>query len=274
MAEGRRRESLFPALMAAAWLHLAVFALAIVFGRPALGPMGTAVPITLVTRGPTTDSRPAEAAPRTQSAQTETPVAAPKAPSPPPQPKPVPAPTPPKPAPQKTVAPAPPQKTVPDKTAPKARPQPAKPTPDSFSLDKLAADIARSHRTAPARPGAAPRGPSRAETAPEARADAGQGVSQSDVAGLSELLQRLWNPNCDVVGGDTIVIPVRFTVSWDGHVIGRITDGGLDTSPNPMIAAAARRAIDAIHRAEPYGPAYRGSTFTVNFDARKACGSR
>ena len=41
-----------------------------------------------------------------------------------------------------------------------------------------------------------------------------------------------------------------------------------------MIAAAARRAIDAIHQAEPYAETFRGQTITVNFDAKEACAKR
>jgi outer membrane biosynthesis protein TonB len=267
----RRRDTLAPAMIAAAALHLSVFVLAVIFGRPNLGPMGTAVPITLVSRGPTTDSRPAEAAPQTQSAQTESPTPVAKAPSPPPEP--APAPAAPRTPPAAAVRPAPPQKPMPDRTAPKAAP--AKPSSaDAFSLDRLAADVARLKRTAPARPGAAARAPARPETAAETRVDAGQGVSQSDIAGLSQLLERLWNPNCAAAGGDSVVVPVRFTVGWDGHVIGRVADGARESAGNPVVAAAARRAIDAVHQAEPYGPAYRGQTFTVNFDAKTACATR
>ena len=42
-------------------------------------------------------------------------------------------------------------------------------------------------------------------------------------------------------------------------------------SANLVVSTAARRAIDAVHQAEPYGATYRGQTFTVIFDAKKAC---
>jgi hypothetical protein len=118
------------------------------------------------------------------------------------------------------------------------------------------------------------RGPSRAETAPAPRVDAGQGVSQSDIAGLSQLLQRLWNPDCSVDGPDRIVIPVRFTVGDDGRLIGGASAGGRESSTDPVVFAAARRAIDAAHEAAPYGAPYRGKSFTVRFDAEKACAQR
>jgi len=270
----RRRESLAPALLAAAALHVGIFLLVTFFPQstPPIG--GTAVPITIISSAPTTDSRPAEAAPETQTAQTEAPVPQAKPPEPQPQPQPAPAPPAPKAPPLKAAKPKPEVKPLPDKPTPKPPPPTAKPAPDTFSLDKLAANIARTTKPSPPRPAFAARGPTRAETAPEARVDAGQGVSQSDIAGLSQLLERLWNPNCDVAGADSVVVPVRFTVSFDGHVIGRITEGGRDTSSNPVLATAARRAIDAIHQAEPYAATYRGQTFTVNFDAKKACANR
>jgi protein TonB len=269
----RRRESLAPAFLAAAALHVGVALIALYTPRPPMGPLGTAVPITIVAHGPTTDSRPAEAAPVAQAAQTETPVPQAKAPAPPPAPKPAP-PTPNTP-PVQTVkpAPSPTPKPAPVKAQSKPVP-PAKPTREAFNLDALAADIAKSRRASPPRPASGARGPARPETATEARVDAGQGVSQSDIAGLSQLLERLWNPGCNSAGGDAVVIPVKFTVSFDGHVIGRIVLGPHGGSSDPVVATAARRAIDAIHQAEPYADTYRGQTFTVIFDAKKACANR
>ena len=265
-----RRNSLAPALLAAAALHVGLFLIATYVARPSFVPMGTAVPINIISSAPTTDSRPAEAAPVTQAAQTETPAPQAK-PPPPPPPKTVPAPTPTsKPTPAKTVIPTPQPKPIPEKTPPKPAPS-RQPTKNTFSLDALAANIAKTTKSSPPRPASGAKGPARVETAPAARADAGQGVSQSDIAGLSQLLERLWNPNCETAGGDAVVIPVKFTVGYDGHVIGRITEGGRDNSANPVISTAARRAIDAVHQAEPYGPTYRGQTFTVNFDAKTAC---
>ena len=269
----RRRESLTPAFLAAVALHVGVALIVLYAPRPPMGPLGTAVPITLVARGPTTDSRPAEAAPVTQSAQTEAPVPQAKAPAPPPAPAPEPAPPTPKTPPVKTVKPTPEPKPTP--TPEKAQPKPPpKPARDTFNLDTLAANVAKARRASPPRPASGARGPARAETAPEARVDAGQGVSQTDIAGLSQLLERLWNPNCNTAGADAVVIPVKFTVSFDGHVIGRIVLEGRGTSSDPVVATAARRAIDAIHQAEPYADTYRGQTFTVIFDAKKACADR
>ncbi len=276
-AESRRQESLAPALLAAAVLHVGLFLIATLNLRPSMAPMGTAVPITLVAHGPTTDSRPAEAAPETQTARAEVPVPQAKAPTPPPAAAPAPAPPTPKPPPVKAVKPTPQPKPLPEKTRPPPPPPlPARAQPQrqAFNLDALAANIARTTRPSPPRPSSGAKGPARAETAPVARVDAGQGVSQSDISGLSQLLERLWNPNCATAGGDTVIIPVKFTVGFDGRVIGRITAGGRDASANPVLSTAARRALDAVRQAEPYGADYRGQTFTVNFDARTACTNR
>jgi outer membrane biosynthesis protein TonB len=269
LAADRGRPSLAPALLAATALHLGLFLLLILTDRPGDAGVGTAVPITLVTRGPTTDSRPAEAAPVAQSAQTETPDAKPDAPTPPPPPPSRPAPPPPTPPPPaKATRPTP----LPAKAA---KPAPARPDrPDTFSLDALAASIAHSARHSPPRAGAAPRGPTRAETAPQARVDAGQGVSQSDIAGLAELLQRLWNPNCDVEVSDKVIVSVKLTIDGDGRVASLTAVGPAAGSADPIVATATRRARDAIHQAEPFAAPFRGQTFPVNFDARKACAQR
>ena len=271
------------ALLGAATLHLAV--LAVFLLRPAndLLPMGTVVPVTLVAHDPTTDSRPAVAAPVTQTAQTEQPAPrapAPEAAAPPPPPAPRAAPTPersvrpiakPVPAPRPSPVPLKPAPAAKPQSAPQSKPQ-TKPTPktDTFNLDSIAADVATQARRSPPHPAAAAKGPTRVETAPQARVDAGQGVSQSDIAGLSQLLNRLWNKSCNL--DETVIVPVSFTIGEDGRVSGRANAAGAERSGNTATAVAARRAIDAVHQAEPYAAVYRGKAFRVIFDAKKACG--
>lgn len=267
----RRRWSMAPALLAAAALHLGLLLLMTLTQSPGRAGLGAAVPITLVARGPTTDSRPAEAAPVTQSAQTEAPVAAPVAPSPPAPARPAPAP--PTPTPRAKPTPTPTPKAMPDRKPPRPAP-PRQAAPDTFSLDALAANIARTTRTSRPRPGFANRGPARAETAPQARVDAGQGVSQSDIAGLAQLLQRLWNPNCDAGESGTVIVSVRLAIDGDGHVGALAVTGPNAGSSDPVIVTATRRARDAIHQAEPFAAPFRNQTFPVNFDARKACAQR
>lgn len=275
-ADNRRRQSLAPALLAAATLHLAVFA-ALVFLARSTQPLsvGASVPINIVANAPTTDTRAAEIAPAPEQAQTETRVAeatpssappAPKVAAPRPAP---PTPTPPKPAakPKTTASPTPsPAKSKP--VVAQAKTPAAKP---AFSLDALQASISKAASSSPSKPAGGKRGPAQRETAPQARPDVGPGVSANDIAGLSQLLQRLWNTNCDADGGDTVVVPVRFTVDEDGRVVGRVSAGGQEASSDPVVFAAARRAIDAVHAAAPYAQIYRGKAFKVIFDAKKAC---
>ncbi|MBV8592978.1 MAG: energy transducer TonB [Caulobacteraceae bacterium] len=264
-----------PSLAAAAALHALVAALLLLRTKPPPLPLpGAPVPITLVADGPTTDSRPAEAAPTPSPAEAPAPApkadiapaqtARPAAPPPPPTPQPKPAPSPkpkpsplPKPAAKTEVQPARPAKPIP-------------PVP-SLDLDALKASLpkSRSASSAAPRPGA-----THAETAPIARVAAGQGVSQSDKAGLSELLNRLWNPNCSALGEGALVVPVSFQVGANGRIEGRVSAGGREASGDPVVFAAARRAIDAVHRASPYAPVYRGASFRVIFDAKTACSHR
>jgi outer membrane biosynthesis protein TonB len=274
----RRRENRGPALAAAVVLHLGLLLAVLIFNPRTALPTGSAVPINLVANGPTTDSRPAIQAPVEQAAQVETPVPAAKPPEPAPPPKPEPKAAPPKPQ------PAPP-KPVPALKPTPVRPKPkpfdlsavaadvgAKPRPKNFSLSALQADVSQEARAHPARPAFAQRGPTRAETAHEARADAGTGVSQSDLEGLAGLLQRLWNPDCSV--DNRVDVSVKFLVGFDGRVQGRVNAGGMENSSNPAVAAAARRAIDAVHEAAPYAEQFRGIIIPVNFHAKTACAAK
>ncbi len=265
----RRDESLTPAFLAALALHLGLLAWITFFPQPtSIMPMGTAVPINIVSSAPVTDSRKAEAAPTVQEAQTEAPVAQAKAP----EPRAAAArPTPPRPTPVPTVAKiAPALKPAPPKPAPPAK---AQPTTQPLSLDALQASLAKSAHAAPTHPAFAKRGMAQIETDLQARVDAGHGVSQSDQAGLQQLLERLWNPNCAVEGANAVIVPVRFHVGVDGRVDSRVSAGGRESSSDPTLAAAARRAIDAVHQGEPYKLALRNQSqpFTVNFNAKSAC---
>ncbi|HEY5106548.1 MAG TPA: energy transducer TonB [Caulobacteraceae bacterium] len=256
----RRRDNLSPALMAAAALHLGAFALiAMAVRTPPPAPLGDAVPITLVAGPPQAEAQAAQTAPTAQAAAVDNPVPDASPPEPPPPSKPAPAP---RAAPSPALA-----RPTPARSMPVASPTPAA---HSFSLDALEARIAvDSH--AVAHRALASRGPTRVATAPPSRATAGPGVSQSDLQGLQGLLERLWNPNCAVEGGGAVTVSVRFRVDVDGRVEGRVTGGGEESSGNPVVMAAARRAIDAVHEAEPYAAPYRGQDFEVTFNAKKAC---
>jgi outer membrane biosynthesis protein TonB len=265
----RRRDSMAPALLAALVLHVGLLLALILVHGPSILPTGTAVPINIVANGPTTDSRQAEQAPVEHQAQVETPVPEARLPEP--------APPPPQAA-KSAPAPAP----APARSKPAIKPTPTKPAKDTFdlaaiqadvgarrssslNLAALQADVAREARAHPSRPASGARGPTQAETAHEVRVDAGTGVSQSDLAGLQQLLQRLWNPDC--ANGARPIIPVKFTIGYDGHLQGAVDTAGRDIRSD----IDARRAVDAVHQAAPYADTYRGLTITVRFDAKTAC---
>ncbi len=274
-APTRRGDSLAPAFFAALCLHLAFLAMVVFLHAARPPPPGDVTPITLVAHGPMTNSRPAELAPRVQAAQAEQPptpaTLSPPAAEPPAPVEPSPAPPRPvkaQPVPRPAPVPAPtpkPKPTRPQAASAVLAPAKAVPAGDTF-LEHLAQTLPASR--SPPRPASGTRGSPQPETDLARRIDAGQGVSQSDLQGLQQLLERLWNPNCAAPGADQLVIPVRFSIDGDGHVTGKVVERGAAES------AAGRRAIDAIHEAEPYQPAYRNNTFTVKFDAQKACAGR
>ena len=283
------RDRRAPYLALALLLHVGVLLALMVAPHPSPIPVGQATPVTLVAHGPPEAPAQAEPAPTPREAQAPEPEpqAPPPRPAPAPRPAPKPAPTPPRPTPKPVPKPAPtpkprpaptPKPTPVPKPTPKAKPTPpaaAKPTPTrkekELDLDALQASLASSTH-ASTRASAIARGPERAAASPvvgKART-----LSASDQAGLSELLNRLWNPNCSVAGADSLLVSVSFAVGPDGRLVGRPSAGGKEHSPDPVVFAAARRAIDAVHRVEPYQPVYRGAQFRINFDAKKACEGR
>ena len=224
--------------------------------------LGGAVPVNLVADAPTTDSSPSIEAPDRQTPKSDKPAD---------RGNPEPA--------ADTRAPAPVKDPVSlPKSSPRPTPSlaPGRLTPPStaFSLDALAASVARQAAADRARAGHAPPGPSRARTAAESRPDAGQGIAQTDMQGLQQLLERLWNPSCSIEAADAVVVPVKFAVGADGQLVGRASSVAQGASNGAIEAVAARRAVDAVSRAEPYGPEFRGKSFTVIFDARKACANQ
>ena len=60
------------------------------------------------------------------------------------------------------------------------------------------------------------------------------------------------------------------TVSFDGHVQGPVDTAGRDIRTD----VDARRAVDAVHQLVPFADTYRGLTYTVRFDAKKACAAK
>lgn len=275
-----------PALLASGFLHLGVLA-ALALVRPATGdPAGEGPPVTvrLATSGDLAAARAEAATPQSSPVEAEA-----SAPSPP-----VEMPPPPTPAPAQTPAPAPvpppkPTAATPQKPAPTPVPKPAaKPTPQTNSAPTTAkpAPPARS-ATAPA---AAPRKPAggldldalasqvarlgggRPGPAPPA-GGARSGPSAAALAGLQDQLQRRWTPNCEVEGGRDVRVRVSFGLSPGGDLAGPMEAGGLERSDNPVVRAAAERAIRAVHQAAPFPDLASpgGQRIAVNFNAREAC---
>ena len=228
--------------------------------------VGSVVPVTIVSQAPATDVRKAEQAPVEQTAQADEPV--PEAPleSTPPAPQPKPAPPPPTPKP--TPLPA---KPVP---APVAKPAPPAKPEKSLDLDALSASISKLQKPATPKPSSAAKGPARPETAQQARPALGAGISAAALSGLTDELQRRWNPNCDVEGGRDVKVQVVFVIGAGAQVAGdvasKITRGG----QTPVSRTAAERAVSAVYAAAPFRNLPRefyGERITVNFDAREAC---
>lgn len=260
---GARRIEVSPAALGSIGLHVAVAAaFMITWGNRDLK-VGSVVPVTIVSTAPDTDTRPAIQGPETLDAATEDPVAeAPPEPAPPP-----PTPAPPPPTPKAAPTPTPKAPTPVAKT-------PAKPAEKSFDLDALSASLKAPARNAPQRPSAAPKGQTRAETAPIARQTAGTGLAAgAAVQGLAEELQRRWNPNCEVEGGRDVVVRVKFQMGIGGQVVGDVTSQ-IVSARSPVSQAGAERAVRAVYAAAPFRNLPReiyGNGINVTFDARKAC---
>ncbi len=243
-----RRPEVSPAALGSFALHGGVaLAVMISWGSRDLK-VGSVVPVTIVSSAPDTDTRPAEVAPETQTAMTETPeTAAP--------PQPAPDPTPP------TSVPKPAQKV-------------AKPVEKTFDLDALAASLTRPARNNPQRPSSAAKGPNRAQTAPIARQTTGAGLAAgAALAGLAEELQRRWNPNCDVEGGREVVVRVTFALGLGGQVLGEVAPQ-IQGPRSSVAQASAERAVRAVYAAAPFRglpKEFYGDRVAVNFNAREAC---
>ena len=275
------RDNRLPALAVAVALHAGVLALLFLAPSKPMLPVGSSVPINIVSSEPT-DVRPAVQAPQTQAAAAPEPQ--PQAPPQPPAPAPAPTPsfthTTPKPTPPAPPKPQPqaqrPAQHAAVQPQPQPAPTPARPAPQpAVDFNHLQQIIENAQRNAGHSASSAQRGPPRAETAPQPRPDAGRGLSQSDLIGLSLLLERLWTLQCDV-GGVAGVAPfkVRFVVDLNGNLLGQPNAGGLEHSSDPVTASVARRALDAVHAVVPLPQLYYGQTVTVNFNAREACSKR
>ena len=290
----RQKSEFSAAMVASALLHVGVIASALIawpWSRPL--PVGGAVPINIVANAPSTNLAPAIEAAEEAPAQTEEPVpdAAPTPTAP--EPEPAPTPTPPAPSPKPAAQPAPkPTPTPTPKPAPAPKPAPtpkpapakppekaapaAKPAPKSsgLDLDALAASVAKSAKSSGSQRSSAAKGETRPATAREARPDLGSAQAAAAITGMTDELQRRWNPNCEVEGGRDVRLRVTFTLGSGGQVLGQPDAGGKERSSNPVERAAAERAIRAVFAAAPFRDLPRqfyGDRIAVNFNAREAC---
>lgn len=228
--------------------------------------IGAAVPVNIVANAPSTNLRSAVEAPEVQAAQTEVPAPDAPAETVTPEPEPTPAP------PTAKAPPAAAAKAAP--TAPAARTKPAKKPSADMDFDALLASINKPGKTAGAERANAQKGPSRAETAPQGRPDLGSGLSASALAGLADELQRRWNPNCEVEGGQDVQIRTTFMLGPTGQVIGDVRSEIRSGGAGGVGQAAAERATRAVYAAAPFRNLPRdlyGQRIAVNFNAREAC---
>ena len=88
--------------------------------------------------------------------------------------------------------------------------------------------------------------------------------------GLRTALEKAWIISCDDLGGANIKVDVSFTVGPTGY----LKDKPVATPPNTL---AARRAIDAVYKLEPFKD-FRGlyghTVPKVHFNAKEACAKR
>ena len=267
MAPARTNRS--PALFASALGHVLVIASALIAWPFLMKPaeLGKVVPVTLVTNGPPADLKAAEKAPEPLPAL---------APAPTPQ-------APPQPAPISSAPPTPPAAPAPSKasSAAKAAPIKANAKPDSINWDKLLAEIS----STPARPTtqqtSGQPGQVQRRTAPVAQQGQGEDerMSANEVQALGDKLGKLWNPNCQVLGANDTNIKVQIQFTSQGWVVKKqlVNEAEIRASNNPVLVAAADRAMSAIGRGEPYSdvlnPAHYSSwrVLVVNFNAKQVC---
>ncbi|MFN3520817.1 MAG: energy transducer TonB [Phenylobacterium sp.] len=257
-----------PATAASALLHILVLVAMLVSWPWAKEiRIGAAVPVNIVANAPATNLRPAVEAPEAQTAQTEVPALDAPEETVTPQPEPSPAPP--------TAAAPPPPAPAPKaaRPAPTAKSKPAE-KPSDMDFDALLASINKSGKTSGAERARAEKGRSRAETAPQGRPDLGSGLSASALAGLADELQRRWNPNCEVEGGQDVQIRTTFTLGPTGQVIGEVRSEIRAGGAGGVAQAAAERATRAVYAAAPFRNLPRelyGQRIAVNFNAREAC---
>lgn len=261
------RREMSPAVLGSIALHGAVAA-ALLISWPWARTLkvGSVVPVTIVSSAPAGDPPPAVEDTTEQMAMTEAP--APEAPAEVQPPPPPPPPPPPKAAPTPTPTPAP---------KPVEKPAPKKPE-KRLDLAALEASVSKLVPRAQPKASAAEKGPARAATSPQARQTTGTdpAAMAAAMSGLAEELQRRWNPNCEVEGGQNVQVRVVFALTPSGQVLGDPTWRILRGPQTSVGQAAGERAVRAVYAAAPYRNLPRefyGDPIAVNFNAREACSS-
>ena len=153
------------------------------------------------------------------------------------------------------------------KPAPPAKPE------KGLDLDALSASVSKMVRPAVTKASSAAKGAARPETATQARPAVGAGLSAAALSGLTDELQRRWNPNCDVEGGRDVQVRVAFVIGEGGQVVGDVASQ-IKGAQTPVSVAAAERAVRAVYAAAPFRNLPRefyGDKIAVNFNAREAC---
>ena len=258
-----------PALAGSLALHVLFLGAGLIAFPQTVRMARSPVPVTIVTRAPTADLRPAFEAPEPEAALSPElePSTQPPAPvaevTPTPLPKAPPPPTPP------TKATPPPTF---DLNALASRlPQPKQqPRAEDLDLNRLASRLPQAKANAA-------RGAPRPETATEARPAAGaaQGLTADEASLLAAKLIRLWRPNCVAEGAADIQVRVNIQLTPSGDLAAPPRIVGAQRNDS-LWAASAQRALTAVRQGEPYDELPRAryaqwKDINFNFNARQAC---
>jgi hypothetical protein len=116
--------------------------------------------------------------------------------------------------------------------------------------------------------------PAKPHARPPSNTASGSGAKPSPaaMASLKAQLERLWNPDCGVLGGSDVNPTIKFVLGPGGRVIGQPVSS-LSGSNDKIVRVASDRAIRAIMQAQPIAN-LPPDEYTVNFDSKQACGAR
>ena len=270
----RERSSILPAVVFSAAVHAVLLFLAWQYWPKTDQGGGTfgITPVTLVAQGPVGNTTaPVPETPEDMATPEPVPDEEPAVVAPP------------TPAPVPTPAPTKPSKPTPQ--VPTGNGSRAAPSDNSF-LDQLSQSI---RGGGGAKQSGGQRGPATPKQGTAVAATGGCLSANNPCPwkeGLGEKIERYWNPNCAVEGGDSVKLIAKVTFNADGFLVGEpeISDArsgrvfqvrnGEDANAG-VSAAAAIRAYSAIRRILPYTGVPRelvGRRIVLNLNADKACG--